>query len=507
MRIRIIKKMLVARFCLGIVLLAAACSSDSSNREPEEIILAKIGRSTISLAEFMRRSEMTIRPPYCNSSNNLHKKIVLNSLIAEKMLAMEAGDDNEFVQNEEFQNYLIGREEQAMREWLLNTEGFQKVQLDKVEIERVYNLAGRTYNLKYFDIPSDSVAAIIDKEIRVNGTAFEVAHERLWQGEEIAHREVSWKSQEHPVIHEALFSDSLDTNEVIGPLRISEDNHIVIKVVGWKDELAISDGEIRERWSAVEEKLTKKAVDAIYDEFVVKVMEGKRLEFNRQTLQQIVSLIGPQYVRFPKDKRDSFLRSTFNIDVERPELDGYYGIEALLDNSLLVIDGNVWSVRDFRTEIQKHPLVFRRPVGTEEDFAEQFKLAIVDMVRDRYLTNEAYKRGYNEINVVKRNKQMWKDALIAQYQKYEYLKTSVSNPPDSVNTLALVTDYLEPYVNELQEKYSDIIEVNVEALDELTLTRIDMVVMQEKVPFPLIVPAFPQLTTDIRLDYGRRMEH
>jgi len=44
---------------------------------------------------------------------------------------------------------------------------------------------------------------------------------------------------------------------------------------------------------------------------------------------------------------------------------------------------------------------------------EQYKLAIVDMVRDRYLTEETYKRGIQNADAVKRNRQMWHDALLA----------------------------------------------------------------------------------------------
>jgi hypothetical protein len=58
----------------------------------------------------------------------------------------------------------------------------------------------------------------------------------------------------------------------------------------------------------------------------------------------------------------------------------------------------------------------------------------------------------------------------------------------------------------LQTKYSDQIEVDVETFNDIRLTRIDMFVTQENVPFPIMVPSFPLLTTDHMLDYGNRME-
>ncbi len=101
---------------------------------------------------------------------------------------------------------------------------------------------------------------------------------------------------------------------------------------------------------------------------------------------------------------------------------------------------------------------------------------------------------------------MWHDALIAQYQKTEYLKKIVANPSDSLNALIMIKDYLNPYIEQLQKKYSDRIRVNVEQFNNIHLTHIDMIVMQKNVPFPIIVPNFPQVTTDSKLDYGKRME-
>ena len=44
----------------------------------EEVILAKVADRDISVAEFIRRAEYTIRPRYCKGNYNVHKKIILN---------------------------------------------------------------------------------------------------------------------------------------------------------------------------------------------------------------------------------------------------------------------------------------------------------------------------------------------------------------------------------------------------------------------------------------------
>jgi len=49
------------------------------------------------------------------------------------------------------------------------------------------------------------------------------------------------------------------------------------------------------------------------------------------------------------------------------------------------------------------------------------------------------------------------------------------------------------------------IEINTEAFEKAKLTRIDMIVVQRNVPFPIIVPGFPMATTVHLLNYGKKM--
>ena len=49
------------------------------------------------------------------------------------------------------------------------------------------------------------------------------------------------------------------------------------------------------------------------------------------------------------------------------------------------------------------------------------------------------------------------------------------------------------------------IQINTKALEELKLTTTDMMVTQKGIPYPIVVPAFPIVTTDDRLDYGSKL--
>ena len=69
------------------IFLVSCSKQDLEQRKiPEEVILARVGPGVITIQDFIRRSEYSIRPGYCRQDNYIHKKIILNSLIAEKNL-------------------------------------------------------------------------------------------------------------------------------------------------------------------------------------------------------------------------------------------------------------------------------------------------------------------------------------------------------------------------------------------------------------------------------------
>ena len=71
------------------------CSCENSNNKSTVInnvnnnLLTPIGDREITVNDFIKRCEYVPRPNYCKNNNYVHKTIALNSLIAEKLLAIE----------------------------------------------------------------------------------------------------------------------------------------------------------------------------------------------------------------------------------------------------------------------------------------------------------------------------------------------------------------------------------------------------------------------------------
>ena len=491
---------------LGSLLLLTFCSR--SPEQPEQVVMAQVGDRSITLDEFIKRAEYTIRPDYAKGNHYIHKKIVLNSIIAEKLMALEADDNNELAQSPEFQNYIQGRKEQAMRKWLFRNEGTNKIELSEQEVAEAYRWVGRKYDVAYFTVPTkeqaDSVRALLNDP---NKTFDDVFAEIGGEGE-LPTREVQWQREGDDAIIDALYADSLKIGQVIGPVQAAEHAFTAIKILGWTESVAMSEEQARLRYNDVKERLSRTKALKVYTEFVQDVMQGKELRFDDNTFYKVVDIVKPFYLVSAQDKQKMIntkfwhQEDTTSIDYDAMAQD----FEAIKDWPMLTIDGETWTVERLRDEISRHPLVFRNRSLSEQNFPKNFMLAVVDLVRDKYLTKEGYKRGYDNVNVVQQYTNMFRDQALALYHQQEYLREQGSEYNFYKNYHKVIDEYLNPYVDSLQTKYSDQIYIDTDIFEKVELTRIDMFVMEKNVPYPVAVPSFPVLTTDNRLDYGQAMQ-
>jgi len=493
-----------ALFFLSLILLS--CSKPPE--QPEQVILAQVGDRIISLDEFIKRAEYTIRPNYAKGNQYIHNKIVLNSLIAEKLLAIEGGEDNEFAQSPQFQNYVRGRREQAMRKWLFRNEGTAKVELTADELNNAYRWVGRDYEVAYFTVPTKAHADSITSLLNDPSFTFEDAFEAISGEGQVPTREVTWQRDGNDAIIDAMYSDSLEVGQVIGPIKINENAYTAIQILGWTERVAMSNEQIKLRFNDVKERLSQKKAEKIYTDFVQEVMRGKRLEFDERAFYKVVDIVKPFYVQSAEQK-NQMLNAKFWQEEDTTSID-FEGMardfEDIKDWPILTIDGETWTVEQLRDEIGRHPLVFRNRNLNDRNFPQNFKLAVVDLVRDKYLTEEAYKRGYDKVNVIEQYTNMFKDQALALVHQSEYLRAQGCELNFNKQYPVVIERYLKPYIDSLQTKYSDQIAIDMDIFEQIELTRIDMFVMEKNVPYPVAVPSFPILTDDTRLDYGRVME-
>ena len=499
-------KFLIISLLLASSVIWIMCSQKPE--QPEQVVLAKVGDRIITLDEFIKRAEYTIRPDYVKGDDYVTKKNILNSLIAEKLFALEAGTENALYQNDDFKNYIQGRQEQAMRKWLFRKEGMEKVNLDTAKVKKAFRWAGRNYMVEYFSVPTkhmaDSVKLWLDDP---EYSMTDIFHKIGGQDTLPTHR-VSWQKEDSDNIINALYFDSLKVGDIIGPVKVEDGFYTTMRVKDWDENIAITNEQIKMRWHEVTDRIKRIEGQEIYRNFALDVMSGKRVEFERDTFFKLVDLVKPFYMISEEEKRQAF--NTRYWQEGKPELtfeevEGSF--DDIKDKPILTIDGETWTVERLRNEIALHPLVFRKRNFSDRTFPKQLKLAIVDLIRDKYLTKEAYKRGFDKVNFVEQDKLMWQDQAMALFHQKQYLRAAGCSTNFRKQPMKVIDDYLNDYVDSLQTKYSDQIKVNMDIFKKVELTHIDMFVVDKNVPYPIKVPKFPMLTTDNRLDYGQEMTH
>ncbi|MFO7889048.1 MAG: hypothetical protein R6V04_01795 [bacterium] len=487
-----------------IFLLFIISCHEPGDQKPDEQILARIGNKTISVNEFIRRAEYTIRPVYCNKDNYIHRKIILNSLIAEKLLALEAEDNNPLAHNRYFQDYLRGRKEQAMRQWLFYKDFYSQVKVNPEKVQKRVRLAGRIYDISYFSVSDKQLADRITQTLH-DSTDFKKTFKKISSNDKIPRRKVQWSNVESGSVINALYSGSPHTGDVFGPLQ-EEDIFTFIKINSWTERVQLSEKVQRQQQEDVKNQLQRGIAEKKYYQFVQNLMKGKKLQFNPEIFKALVPLLAERYLKSSDGKEEAFNKRFWDDEPLHQNLEENAAtLEEIRSQPLLTIGDKIWTVQKFEIELISHPLVFRKRNIKKSEFAEQLKLAIADLIRDKYITREAYKKGYDQATVVERNLNMWRDNLIALYQRNQWLESNGKKEAFKKSALKVVENNLNPYIHTLQQKYGNQITIVTDTFENIKLSRIDSFMFQKNVPFPIIVPSFPILTTYNKLDYGSKI--
>ncbi len=229
-----------------------SCDKTPTINLDQEVIIAKIENKVITVNDFLKRCEYSPRPAYCNGDNYIHKKIALNSLIAEKMLAVEF-DRNNLAINENQRNFIEGRKEQLMRHLMLKKYGYEDIQLDSIALLKQYQLRNRTYEVEYVIKNENVLKELNTKENIV--TAKENAP--VPSVNNISSKNLSYNDQMVDSIRELLFSSGPELNQVYGSYIATDSTVFYMKVSGWITGVNISDQQKKDTWESVKNEMTE----------------------------------------------------------------------------------------------------------------------------------------------------------------------------------------------------------------------------------------------------------
>jgi len=450
--------------------------------------IASVKGRKISVNDFKDRAELTIRPAFLRGKNFNQKRIVLNSLIAEKILAHEAESDSQITRNEKLQKYVNGIKEQKMREMHFKRFALDQVTVDNNLVEDILETVNRSYDLSYFDISTSTNYDSIARILKDNEDVFSTTMQEFYPDQKLQRQNITWRDVINTELFEDLFKNRAEPGKIIGPVIRQDGRVFFFRVESWQNNIINSETDRQFIRSKIEQQIRDKKAAEKYDDVVSELMSGKELIFELDGLVQLINMLGPIFLK--EDGHGNLLNDPANRFNREIRLDTLRQ-SSHLDEGITIfkVGSRMWSMNDVLNEIERHPLIFRKKRIAKKEFGESIKLALVNLVRDHFITKEAYKMGFDKTPEIQEAESLWTDHFYALLLREKYLSSKT-------DSLMHDLEYVSKKVGELRVKYTADIIVNEELLDETEIADVQLFAFQKNVPFPLVSPGFPLLTMD-----------
>ena len=474
-----------------------SCDKTPSINLDQEVIIAKIENRVITVNDFLKRCEYSPRPAYCNGDNYIHKKIALNSLIAEKMLAVEF-DRNKQAINENQRNFIEGRKEQLMRHLMLKKYGYEDIQLDSILLMQQYQLRKRTYEVEYVFKNENVLKELNAKENIV--TSKENAP--VPSVNNISSKNLSYNDQMVDSIRELLFSSGPELKQVYGPYIATDSTVFYMKVSGWITGVNISDQQKKDTWESVKNEMTEAQALKKYSSYISNLMRDKKIKYDERNFEIFAKLVSNVY-KIEKFKKEKMIQSSIWESNNAVQIETMNLAKNMKEKIILHHDGKNWTINDIMSLIKKHPLVFRKKNINPNNFTNELKFSLADLFRDMHITKQGYDLGLDQNINVKSETNKWQDYIKSELIKTKYAKSfqKNSNSNDRNNQYKLITNKIDS----LQKAYSNKIKINTDKFEEIELLSIDLFGMYSNQAYNNLEPPFPILTNDHLLDYGSKI--
>ena len=478
-------------------LLLNNCSNKNTVSQLDLDVLAQVGNKIITKQDFMRRAEYTIRPDYCRQSNYIHKKIILNSLIAEKLTALEMEDkEDELLESKNFHYFLQGRKEQAMRKLYYYDNFYNKVSVPDSLIKKRFKLAGRTVDISYISLP-DLIFVQKVNDLLLKNISLEEIYDSIW-GEDLPNKKINFFDKEPKAIFLKLFKSPIYKNQIIGPFENEDGSFLLMRVNGWSDKKFISTVDQEKTWDDVKDLIKEDLAKSSYIKFVEEIMSGHEMAFNSDIFDQYAYKASKTYLQDPVEKKEAINKLLWE-EIENPKTISFQNdVNVGPDDIILNYNGEDITVGKLNRLIKSHPLVFRKRKISEGKFRQELKFAIADLMRDLEINKKCYGQNLDKDIRVKINVDMWDDA----YSSKRYLSHVINKSNLQKGKKHRLENGI---IDSLQNEYSNIIKINTDMFEKIEITSTDMLVTERGLPYPFIVPSFPIITSDDKLDYGSKM--
>ena len=484
-----------ANYSFLIIVLFVYLDCNNSTEKPPNVpinILAEIGNKTITVNDFIKRCEYVPRPVYCRGDNYIHKKISLNSLIAEKIFSIEFDRRNYDTTNDQ-KNFIQGQKEQSMRQLMLKRFGFDKVKIDTSHIRFLSMLSNRRYEIHFINLDPKHKETLLNLPLKSSiDDISTLLNLKIKSTKKIINKNDNMINEVKQILY---FSEPV-LNALYGPFKTQENSILCFEVRGWNKNVDITEKQKKDTWVETIKVYSEELAKKYYGKYVSNLLKGKSIKFDPEIFPLFSKKLSKIYL-IEKNKKEAVIENRIWSQKEETELASFDDIRKMKNQVILTHGQKQYKISELLDLIKKHPLVFRKKSININQFSNELKYAIADLIRDVYITKEAYSLGLDKNILVINNEKKWEDYIKSLSLNNLIIK---KNYPDSTPTKKLIM-----IVDSLQNEYSDIIKIDTDKFEKIKLSTVDMSVMYSNQPYTKLEPDFPIITNDHILDYGQKV--
>ena len=484
-----------ANYSFLIIILFVYLGCNNSTEKPPNVpinILAEIGNKTITVNDFIKRCEYVPRPVYCRGDNYIHKKISLNSLIAEKIFSIEFDRRNYDTTNDQ-KNFIQGQKEQSMRQLMLKRFGFDKVKIDTSHIRFLSMLSNRRYEIHFINLDQKHKQTLLNLPLKSSiDDISTLLNLKIKSTKKIINKNDNMINEVKQILY---FSEPV-LNALYGPFKTQENSILCFEVRGWSKNVDITEKQKKDTWDETIKVYSEELAKKYYGKYVSNLLKGKSIKFDPEIFPLFSKKLSKIYL-IEKNKKEAVIENRIWNQKEETEFASFDDIRKMKNQVILTHGQKQYKISELLDLIKKHPLVFRKKSININQFSNELKYAVADLIRDVYITKEAYSLGLDKNILVINNEKKWEDYIKSLSLNNLIIK---KNSPDSTPTKKLIM-----IVDSLQNEYSDIIKIDTDKFEKIKLSRVDMSVMYSNQPYTKLEPDFPIITNDHILDYGQKV--
>jgi len=406
---------MMAACAIGLSLLATSCKRPM-DKAP---VLARVGDRCITVPQFVTRSELAIRPRLPGSPEE-QRKVLLNLLIDEKLLALEA-EEQGLDRDEHLAEVTSLCADLAAARALYAREVQRKVTLSREEISTAAQRMAEVRTVQFFLTKDRSQAEAARQQLLAKGSFAELLQARgAIAPDTVRFRfRTRWGDTED-ALDEAVFR--LRPGEISDVIKTSR-GYVVCRVDSIVHTGMLSQSAAADLHHKAEKVLRARREAARSDAYVKEVMRTKKVDVDEQAFAILADAV-VDHIDFSAGSLPPFVERQVLLsdEVLAPTQEA---IRSAGDLVLLRFSGGQWTIADVlrRWRVLHPPADVSSPTACRASLVRVLSV----MVRDHFLAQEARRKGLYRDPEVRAETETWRDYFLARMMSDNLRRT---NGPD-----------------------------------------------------------------------------